>query len=99
VDVIGPGGHGKTVLLDALAATFAAAGLTVHREIAGISDLAELGVDDALLLDDAHLLPQHELERLAALAAAPGGHLVVAHEAPSRSPVRRWCWRRSTARG
>jgi DNA-binding CsgD family transcriptional regulator len=79
VDVIGPGGHGKTVLLDALATAFAAAGLVVHREIADISDLVELGVDDALLLDDAHLLPPHELERLATLAAGPGGHLVVAH--------------------
>ncbi len=76
VDVIGPGGHGKTVLLDALAATFAAAGVAVHREL---TDLVELGVDDALLLDDAHLLPPHDLERLAELAAAPGGHLVVAH--------------------
>jgi DNA-binding CsgD family transcriptional regulator len=83
VDVIGPGGHGKTVLLDALAATFAAAGLTVHREIAGI---AELGVDDALLLDDAHLLPPEEFERLASMAAAPGGHLVVAHRPWPRPP-------------
>ncbi|GAA5123547.1 helix-turn-helix transcriptional regulator [Pseudonocardia adelaidensis] len=83
VDVIGPGGHGKTVLLDALAATFAAAGLTVHREIAGVT---ELGTDDALLLDDAHLLPPDELERLAVLAAAPGGHLVVAHRPWPRPP-------------
>ncbi|MHA6620465.1 LuxR C-terminal-related transcriptional regulator [Pseudonocardia sp. DLS-67] len=83
VDVIGPGGHGKTVLLDALAATFAAGGLTVHREIGAI---AELGVDDAILLDDAHLLSPAELERLAALAAAPGGHLVVAHRPWPRPP-------------
>jgi DNA-binding CsgD family transcriptional regulator len=64
------------VLLDALAAAFAASGVRVHRELA---DLAELGVDDAVLLDDAHLLPPDQLERVAALAAAPGGHLVVAH--------------------
>jgi DNA-binding CsgD family transcriptional regulator len=83
VDVIGPGGHGKTVLLAALAAAFAAAGVTVHREIAGV---AELGVDDALLLDDAHLLPPDELERLAVLAAAPDGHLVVAHRPWPRPP-------------
>lgn len=76
MDVIGPGGHGKTVLLDALAATFTTAGLTVHRKIA---DIAELGADDALLLDDAHLLPPDEMERLAVLAAAHEGHLVVAH--------------------
>lgn len=83
VDVIGPGGHGKTVLLDALAAAFAAAGLRVHRDFAGV---VELGADDALLLDDAHLLPADELERLAALAAAPGGHLVVAHRPWPRPP-------------
>ncbi|HYH32945.1 MAG TPA: LuxR family transcriptional regulator, partial [Pseudonocardia sp.] len=76
VDVIGPGGHGKTVLLDALAAAFAAAGAAVAR---ALTDRAELGPDDVLLVDDAHLLGPAELERLAALAAAPGGHLVVAH--------------------
>jgi DNA-binding CsgD family transcriptional regulator len=83
VDVIGPGGHGKTALLDALAAAFAAAGLTVHRDIAG---LAELGADDALLLDDAHLLSPDALERVAVLAAAPAGHLVVAHRPWPRPP-------------
>jgi DNA-binding CsgD family transcriptional regulator len=83
VDVIGPGGHGKTVLLDALAAAFAAAGLTVHRDAA---DVAELGPDDALLLDDAHLLPPDVLERLAVLAAAAEGHLVVAHRPWPRPP-------------
>jgi DNA-binding CsgD family transcriptional regulator len=83
VDVIGPGGHGKTVLLDALATTFEAAGLVVHRDMA---DVVELGADDALLLDDAHLLPPHELERLAMLAAVPGGHLVVAHRPWPRPP-------------
>jgi DNA-binding CsgD family transcriptional regulator len=83
VDVIGPGGHGKTVLLDAMAAAFSAAGLVIHRDVAGV---AELGTDDALLLDDAHLLPPDELERLAALAAAPGGHLVVAHRPWPRPP-------------
>jgi DNA-binding CsgD family transcriptional regulator len=83
VDVIGPGGHGKTVLLEAIAVAFAAAGLAVHRELA---DVPALGVDDALLLDDAHLLPPAELERLAALAATSGGHLVVAHRPWPRPP-------------
>ncbi|OZM83011.1 helix-turn-helix transcriptional regulator [Pseudonocardia sp. MH-G8] len=76
VDLIGPGGHGKSVLLDALAAAFAAAGATVVRDLPGS---VALGADDVLLLDDAHLLGPDELEHLAALAAAPGGHLVVAH--------------------
>jgi DNA-binding CsgD family transcriptional regulator len=76
VDVIGPGGHGKSVLLDALAAAFGAAGVSVHR---GLPDRAELAADEALLIDDAHLLGPGDLERIAALAAAPHGHLVVAH--------------------
>src|SRR5690606_12891342 len=83
VDVIGPGGHGKTVLLDALAAAFGAAGLTVHRDVA---DVGELGDDDALLIDDAHQLPSDVLERVAELAAAPGGHLAVAHRPWPRPP-------------
>jgi DNA-binding CsgD family transcriptional regulator len=77
LDVIGPGGHGKTVLLDAMAAAFSAAGMRVHRELP--ADGEALGADVALLVDDAHLLCTDDLERLAALAAAPGGHLVVSH--------------------
>jgi DNA-binding CsgD family transcriptional regulator len=74
LDVIGPGGHGKTVLLDALAAAFAEAGMPVRRDIPADA----LGAA-ALLVDDAHLLAPAELERLTGLAVAAGGHLVVAH--------------------
>lgn len=76
VDVVGPGGHGKTVLLDALAGAFADAGLVVRRTLSAAGDLAP-GV--ALLIDDAHLLPASDLARLTGLAAGPDGHLVVAH--------------------
>ncbi|GAA1250912.1 helix-turn-helix transcriptional regulator [Pseudonocardia aurantiaca] len=74
LDVIGPGGHGKTVLLDALAAAFAEAGVPVRRDIP-----ADALGSAALLVDDAHLLAPAELERLTSLARAAGGHIVVAH--------------------
>lgn len=73
IDVIGAGGHGKTVLLGVLADAFRAAGVEVVQERAGF------GAGKALLVDDAHLLAPVELESLSALAAAPDGHLVVAH--------------------
>ena len=53
LDVIGPGGHGKTVLLDALAAAFAEAGVPVRRDIP-----ADALGKAALLVDDAHLLDE-----------------------------------------
>jgi DNA-binding CsgD family transcriptional regulator len=76
VDLVGAGGYGKTTLLDALAQAFAAAGLTVQREVPAA---ATLGADTALLVDDAHLLAPDELARLTELAAGRDGHLVVAH--------------------
>jgi DNA-binding CsgD family transcriptional regulator len=75
VDVVGPAGTGKTVLLDALAEIFAAAGLTVLRRTPD----ADPGPDVALLVDDGHRLAPAELARLAALATTPGGVLVFAH--------------------
>jgi DNA-binding CsgD family transcriptional regulator len=76
VDVIGPGGHGKTVLLDALAAAFRTAGVEVRRDLPDPG--VELG-EVALLVDDAHLRAPAELEQLVRLAAGPLGYLVVAH--------------------
>jgi DNA-binding CsgD family transcriptional regulator len=77
VDVIGPGGHGKTALLDALAAAFDRAGVEVRRDLPGPGE--ELGARTALLVDDAHLCAPAELERLVRLAEGPNGYLVVAH--------------------
>ncbi|WP_219413870.1 helix-turn-helix transcriptional regulator [Pseudonocardia nigra] len=77
VDVIGAGGHGKTVLLDALAAVFRDSGVVVRRDVPAAGEV--LAADEALLVDDAHRLAPAELERLAALAADPHGYLVVAH--------------------
>lgn len=78
VVVVGAGGHGKTVLLDAMAAAFRAAGITARAD----PPPDGLGADEALLVDDAHLLPDDELRRLAALQ---GGRLVVAHRPWPRS--------------
>lgn len=79
VDVVGAGGHGKTVLLDALSAAFRGAGLDVRRDVPATGE--PLGPGVALLVDDAHLLEAPELERLAELARGTDGHLVVAHRA------------------
>jgi len=77
VDVVGPGGHGKTTLLDALATVLSDGGTTVRRELP--ADGEALGPAEALVLDDVHLLPTSALQRLTALATGDGGHLVVAH--------------------
>ncbi|WP_433277116.1 LuxR C-terminal-related transcriptional regulator [Pseudonocardia xinjiangensis] len=77
VDIIGPGGHGKTVLLDAISGALREAGIPVRHDVPAAGE--PLAPDVALLVDDAHLLPPAELQRLAQLAAGPDGYLVVAH--------------------
>jgi DNA-binding CsgD family transcriptional regulator len=84
VDVVGPGGYGKSVLLDTLADAFRGAGVAVRTEPPDGGE--PLGADEALLVDDAHLLATPELERLAALAEAPDGYLIVAHRPWPRPP-------------
>jgi DNA-binding CsgD family transcriptional regulator len=74
LDVVGPGGHGKTPLLDALAEVLSGHGAVVRRAPDG-----DPGPDAAVLVDDAHLLPEAELARVAELAAGPTGWVVVAH--------------------
>ncbi|HVH22782.1 MAG TPA: helix-turn-helix transcriptional regulator [Pseudonocardia sp.] len=77
VDVIGPGGYGKTALLDALATAFGTAGVEVRRELPAPGQ--EPAAEVALLVDDAHLCSPAELERLNRLAVGSLGYLVVAH--------------------
>jgi DNA-binding CsgD family transcriptional regulator len=77
VDVVGPGGYGKTTLLDSLAQALRHAGVQVRRDLPGPGE--ELGPDTALLVDDAHRCSPDELHRLTGLAADPHGYLVVAH--------------------
>ncbi|HZG89089.1 MAG TPA: hypothetical protein VEZ42_02660, partial [Pseudonocardia sp.] len=76
--IIGPGGTGKTMLLDALSEVYRAAGVEVVR----------LGPDGrgalpdhpaAVLVDDAHRLTADDLDRLGRLAADPGARLLLAH--------------------
>ncbi len=77
VDVIGAGGHGKSVLLNVLERAFTGGGVAVRRDLPPVGE--PLPADVALLVDDAHLLAPADLARLTALADAPTGHLVVAH--------------------
>ncbi|MGE0298666.1 MAG: hypothetical protein AB7R99_18475, partial [Pseudonocardia sp.] len=81
LDVVGPGGHGKTVLLDAIARVHRETGATVLREVPAGTDPA------VIVIDDAHLLPDAALARLTGIAAAPGGVVVVAHRPWPRRPV------------
>ncbi len=78
LDVVGPAGTGKSVLLDALSDVMERAGRTVLRELpAHPEPTADPGV--ALLVDDAHGLAPDDLARLAAMANGEIGVLVVAH--------------------
>ncbi len=84
VDVVAPGGHGKTVLLDALAEACRAAGVPVLRGLPAAGEPVDLGA--ALIVDDAHLLAGAELRRLRELAGDAARQLVVAHRPWPQSP-------------
>src|ERR1700761_3455761 len=74
-DITGPGGCGKTPALEAAADAYAAAGVTVVRDLpAGESDGL---VGAAVLIDDAHLLDESQLRFLHQLARVPGQRLLV----------------------
>lgn len=79
LSVVGVGGCGKTVLLDALAELYAQAGVQVCREVS--SD----GSGTVLLVDDAHQLGAAELDVLRAYAADPAARVVVAQRPWPRS--------------
>jgi len=83
VAVTGPGGSGKTALLDAVAAQYRRADVPVVRDI-GPSEPAP---GCAVLVDDAHLLADADLERLRGLAANPAARLVVAFRPWPCSPA------------
>jgi DNA-binding CsgD family transcriptional regulator len=65
------------VLLDAMSGAFRDAGVAVRHDVPAPGD--PLAPDTALLVDDTHLLSPSELDRLAEVAAAPHGYVVVAH--------------------
>ncbi|MGH3428035.1 MAG: hypothetical protein ACRD3Q_12250, partial [Terriglobales bacterium] len=66
--IVGPGGAGKSMLLDAVAREYSKANVTTVR---GASDgdrwLDRLTGDSPVLIDDAHRLPEKMLQRLRTL--------------------------------
>jgi DNA-binding CsgD family transcriptional regulator len=85
LDITGPGGCGKTSVLEAAARAYAEAGVPVVRDLPadGAADLA----DSAVLIDDAHLLDEAQLTALRQLAGIPGQRLLVAHRRWPASPA------------
>ena len=75
IDIVGPGGCGKTPLIEAAARHYDKAGVPVIRDCHASGDLTEASV----LIDDAHLLDEADLDRLRQLARSPGQRLLVAH--------------------
>jgi hypothetical protein len=74
LSVVGIGGSGKTVLLDALATLYTESGSRVSRTLDGPGPGDSSGADSSgavLLLDDGHLLDEPTLRRLCALVTGP----------------------------
>jgi len=83
LDIIGPGGCGKTPLIEAAALCYTKAGMPVIRDLQANGDLTGASV----LIDDAHLLDDASLGRLWQLAQPPGQRLLVAHRRWPASPA------------
>ncbi len=91
--VVGPGGTGKSALLDALARQYQKAGqyqkdgaAVVHGSSAAGLRLDTLDPNEPLLVDDAHQLDQAVLEGLRTFAEGDTARLVVAYRPWPRSP-------------
>ncbi|HEY8590902.1 MAG TPA: helix-turn-helix transcriptional regulator [Naasia sp.] len=96
--VTGPGRTGKTLLLDAAAARWEAKGVPVLRHSAGsAAESADhppgwrsgLSAAGAVIVDDAHLLPDGDLHSLRDIAAGGGPSLLVAYRARADRPALR----------
>jgi DNA-binding CsgD family transcriptional regulator len=84
--VVGPGGTGKSALLAELRSTYQAAGVPVVAAGAPVAEVdASGGV--AVLVDNAHELDRHDLERLLPLVGNPDIRLVVAYRPWPRQPA------------
>ena len=83
LDIIGPGGCGKTPLIEAAASHYNKAGVPVIRDLQAMGDLTGA----AVLIDDAHLLDDASLGGLWRLAQSPGQRLLVAHRRWPASPA------------
>jgi DNA-binding CsgD family transcriptional regulator/tetratricopeptide (TPR) repeat protein len=92
LDITGPGGCGKTPLLEAVARGYIDAGVPVIRDLGQAVDL--IGAEEAdglpgaaVLIDDAQRLDADSLARLEQLAQVPGQRLTVAHRRWPASPA------------
>ncbi|MGH3886515.1 MAG: LuxR C-terminal-related transcriptional regulator [Pseudonocardiaceae bacterium] len=85
--IVGPGGVGKSALLDAVAREYHNAGVPVVRgsSAAGLR-LDTLDPNGSVLVDDAHRLDQAVLEGLRTFAEGQTARLVVAYRPWPRSP-------------
>jgi DNA-binding CsgD family transcriptional regulator len=84
--VVGPGGTGKSVLLDALARQYEKAGAAVVRGSSAAGPrLDTLDPTEPVLVDDAHQLDPAALEGLRTLAEGDTARLVVAYRPWPRS--------------
>jgi DNA-binding CsgD family transcriptional regulator len=83
--VVGPGGSGKTVLLDVLGGLYSAAGLAVRRDVPGTDESFDPNV--VLLVDDAHELDEAALQRVRTWGAEPESRVVLAHRPWPRGGV------------
>ncbi|MGH3900244.1 MAG: LuxR C-terminal-related transcriptional regulator [Pseudonocardiaceae bacterium] len=84
--IVGPGGTGKSALLDVVAQQYHKAGAVVVRgSSAADLRLKTLDPDEPLLVDDAHLLDQAVLEGLRTFAEGETARLVVAYRPWPRS--------------
>ncbi|HEY2242153.1 MAG TPA: hypothetical protein VGI21_25335, partial [Streptosporangiaceae bacterium] len=90
LDITGPGGCGKTPVLEAAARAYAEAGVPVVRAVpadgAGEGAGGAAPADSAVLIDDAHGLDETQLTALRQLAGTPGQRLLVAHRRWPASP-------------
>ncbi len=83
--VVGPGGTGKSLLLERAARQYARSGVDVTAISPGRSieleslDGESLDLARPLLIDDAHGLPEATLTRLRTIAQAPDARVVVAY--------------------
>src|ERR1700749_4464138 len=92
LDITGPGGCGKTPLLEAVARGYIDFGVPVIRDLGQAVDL--IGAEEAeglpgaaVLIDDAQRLDADSLARLEQLAQVPGQRLTVAHRRWPASPA------------
>src|SRR6201996_7301604 len=92
LDITGPGGCGKTPLLEAVARSYTDAGVLVVRDPGEAGDL--IGAEGAaglsgaaVLIDDAQRLDADQLARLEQLARTPGQRVIVAHRRWPVSPA------------